>query len=70
MTHLSLTLATLHPGAVVVVMQSRGCLARGEVLEVKADSKGDLWVPCLEGRHYLEHEANAGGELPHLDLVD
>lgn len=62
-------LADLRPGHVLLVMQSRGCLTRGQLAEVEADRHGDLYVCCLNGRHYLEHEANAAGQLPGLEVV-
>jgi hypothetical protein len=29
------------------------CLAQGEVSKVHQDNEGHLFIPCSEGRHYL-----------------
>jgi hypothetical protein len=36
------------------------CIRAGTVVKVRKDSSG-LWIPCREGRHYLDGQLNDSG---------
>lgn len=39
------------------------CITAGRIVTVEADDKGELFVPCKDGRHYLSGQAGDNGEL-------
>jgi hypothetical protein len=53
----------LKVGDVVVADGGFGCLEDGQRCEVKANAKGELYVECDHGNHYLEGQKDFHGEL-------
>ncbi|HEV2674433.1 MAG TPA: hypothetical protein VGV37_07820 [Aliidongia sp.] len=47
-------LCDVKPGDKLVADHGFMCLRAGATVEVAADDKGTLYVPCKRGRHYLD----------------
>jgi hypothetical protein len=39
------------------------CMEDATHVVVHRDEKGELWVPCTDGRHYLEGQRGENGHL-------
>jgi hypothetical protein len=45
------------------------CLNEGQIVEVKKDAAGELYVPCRSGRHALDGQTDDGETLVGLEKV-
>ena len=57
----SLLMSEIKPGDKLIADAGFTCLSEDEVVEVKADAKGELYIPCEEGEHYLDGQATGDG---------
>jgi hypothetical protein len=46
------------PGVSVVADDGFTCIKGGTVLVIEQDEEGELFVPCAQGRHYLDGQLN------------
>ena len=49
-------------GSILVADGGFDCILAGERTTVRRDEKGELFVPCSHGRHYLDGQLGADGE--------
>ena len=53
-------ISTVTDGTKLIADGGFTCIRQGEVLTAKADAQGHLYVPCNEGKHYLDGQADKG----------
>jgi hypothetical protein len=64
----SMKLKELKAGDLVFADGSFSCVRAGQQ-EVKADERGELYIGCSLGRHYLQTQTDEDGELVGLSAA-
>ena len=55
-------LTDLRPGMIIYADRGFTCVREGHKV-VQQDREGSLYITCTSGRHYLDGQENAQGEL-------
>lgn len=58
----------IHPGTVLIADGGFTCLRCGDTRSVERDDKGEPYIRCDNGRHYLDGQEDDDGNLIGLVL--